>query len=49
MGEGFAIEWKKQGLISGDFNGDIKIWKDIEQDYSQFHYESNVEDTKWVS
>lgn len=48
MGEGFAIEWKKQGLVSGDFNGDIKVWKDIEADPLQFHYESNIEDTKWV-
>ena len=48
MGEGFAIDWKAQGLVSGDFNGDIRIWKNIEEGAFEFHYESNIEDTKWV-
>ncbi len=48
MGEGFAIDWKAQGLVSGDFNGDIRIWKNVEEGALEFHYESNIEDTKWV-
>ena len=31
MGEGFAIEWKKQGIIAGDFQGKLAIWKDVER------------------
>lgn len=30
MGEGFALEWKAQGLVSGDFEGNIRVWKDVE-------------------
>lgn len=48
MGEGFAIDWKSYGLVSGDFNGDIRVWNNIEEDSLHYHYESNVEDTKWV-
>ena len=49
MGEGFALDWKSQGLLSGDFNGDIRVWTNLENDCSIFNYESSVEDTKWVA
>jgi hypothetical protein len=30
MAEGFGLEWKKQGLISADFNGNLCVWNNVE-------------------
>ena len=49
MGEGFALEWKKEGLISADFNGDLKIWRDVEKAAQSYHYDEVIEDCKWVN
>ena len=49
MGEGFALEWKAQGLVSGDFNGNLNVWKNIEEEASnKYQYEVAIEDSKWV-
>lgn len=36
-------------MISGDFNGDLKIWKDVEQSPLKLHYKDTIEDSKWVA
>lgn len=36
FGPGFALEWSSNGLLSGDHDGNIAYWKDIEQNPEKF-------------
>jgi len=31
MNGGFALDWKPQGLVTGDFNSHVYYWPNIEQ------------------
>lgn len=48
LDSGFALEWSQNGLITGDYKGNIVHWNNIEQQPQQYHHPSPVEDTKFI-
>lgn len=47
--EGYALDWRKQGLLSGSYDGQIIIWRDVDKPaIFSGKCKDKVEDTKWV-
>jgi len=45
---GFALEWSRAGILSGDFNGNAYFWRDMESGLQSLNYGTNIEDIKLV-
>ncbi len=47
LSSGFALEWSRSGLVTGDHEGNISIWKSVEQKPTLLKHKDAIEDTKW--
>ena len=49
--EGYGIDWKPYGLVSGSYDGQILVWKDVYNTNNaptfEGKYQDKIEDTKW--
>lgn len=50
--EGYGIDWKSQGIVSGAYDGQVLVWKDVYATNTvptfAGKYTDKIEDTKWI-